>query len=223
MERKGDETLRIEVENELAWDTQTCNLGLKVGVTDGVATIIGFAPSYAAKESAQTAAHRVAGVMDVANEIVVNPPREHSDEEIAHVIRKAFEWNSTLPEERIISSVSNGGVTLEGDVDFLWQRDKAEEVVKTIAGVQKVTNLLVVNVAEAITLDIEKLRSIIENALERRADREARSLRIKAEDGEVSLYGRVNSWQERRAVVGAISHAPGVKRVNDNLRIDPYF
>ena len=72
-------------------------------------------------------------------------------------------------------------------------------------------------------VDAAALRRSIENALERRADREAERLRIDIVDGEVDLYGRVHSWPEREAVVGSVSHAPGVKKVNDNLQIDPYF
>jgi hypothetical protein len=33
----------------------------------------------------------------------------------------------------------------------------------------------------------------------------------------------VHSWQEKRAVVGSISHVPGVSAIRDHLRIDPYF
>jgi osmotically-inducible protein OsmY len=69
----------------------------------------------------------------------------------------------------------------------------------------------------------EVLRDEIECALERRADREAERLRIECHDGTVDLFGRVHSWQEKRAVIGAISHAPGVQTVKDHVRIDPYF
>src|SRR5688572_19533913 len=66
-----------------------------------------------------------------------------------------------------------------------------------------------------------ELREEIEDALETRADREAERLRIEVHDGEVALWGRVHSWQEKRAVLGSISHAPGVTQVRDHLYIDP--
>jgi osmotically-inducible protein OsmY len=69
----------------------------------------------------------------------------------------------------------------------------------------------------------DALRKSIEMALEQRADREAERLRIDVQDGEVTLFGRVHSWPERKAVVGSISHAPGVTKINDNLQVDPYF
>jgi osmotically-inducible protein OsmY len=73
------------------------------------------------------------------------------------------------------------------------------------------------------SVDEEQLRQEIEDALETRADREAERLRIEVTDGAVDLWGRVHSWQEKRAVLGSISHAPGVTQVRDHLRIDPYF
>jgi osmotically-inducible protein OsmY len=72
-------------------------------------------------------------------------------------------------------------------------------------------------------VDVKELREEIEYALERRADREADRLRIEVNDGAVDLFGRVHSWQEKRAVVGSISHAPGVTQIRDHLRIDPFF
>jgi len=72
-------------------------------------------------------------------------------------------------------------------------------------------------------VDARKLRGRIESALERRADREAERLRVEVADGDVDLFGRVHSLQEKRAVVGSISHAPGVTEVRDHLEIDPYF
>jgi osmotically-inducible protein OsmY len=72
-------------------------------------------------------------------------------------------------------------------------------------------------------VDPEELREQIEYALERRADREAERLRIEVNDGAVDVFGRVHSWQEKRAVLGSISHAPGVMTIRDHLRLDPYF
>jgi osmotically-inducible protein OsmY len=89
-----------------------------------------------------------------------------------------------------------------------------------LVGVAGVINELKV---EPHTVDPKSLRQAIETILELRADREAQGLRIDVVDGEVSLFGRVHSWPERKAVVGYVSHAPGVKKVTDNLQIDPYF
>lgn len=111
-------------------------------------------------------------------------------------------------------------MTLEGNVDFWQQREDAERSVLRLEGVIGVTNEISV---EPKKVDAKELREEIEYALERRADREAERLRIEVNDGAVDLFGRVHSWQEKRAVVGSISHAPGVSAIRDHLRIDPYF
>lgn len=220
MLQKDDEQIRHEVASELGWDTRTWDLPIKVYVAGGVVTLIGVVPSYGQKIAAQNAAHRISGVLDVANDLIVNASREYSDPEIAHAIREALIWDVLVPDEQIQTTVSNGSVKLEGKVNSLRQREDAERAVRNLAGVTSVINLLRV---EPQTVKSEDLRESIEQALERRAMREAERLRIDVKDGEVDIFGRVHSWRERKAVVGSISHAPGVKKINDNLRIDPYF
>ena len=220
MQKKTDIEIKHDVNRELSWDTRTWNEKIVVEVTDGVVMLDGIVSSYAQKIAAQTAAHRVSGVMDVANNILVKIQHRHSDAELAHALRQALEWGAFVPDKTITSTVSDGWVKLEGKVKSLTERADAEWAVENLTGVAGITNELEV---EPSKTDAVTLRETIEAALERRADREAERFRIDVKDGEVSLYGRIHSWPERNAVVGSISHAPGVKKINDNLRIDPYF
>lgn len=220
MERKSDITLRDEVSRELRWDTRVACAGLEVLVLDGVVTLRGNVPTYAKKVAALEAAHRVAGVLDVVDDVRVSVEHSHRDAEIARAVRAALEWDVLVPDERITSTVSDGWVTLEGEVGNLRECEDAERAVLNLRGVVGVVNKLRVRTAKA---DPDELRAQIEDALERRADREAERLRIEVKDGKAELWGRVHSWQERRAVVGSISHATGVREVKDHLRVDPYF
>jgi osmotically-inducible protein OsmY len=220
MLRKSDITLREEVSRELLWDTRVACAGVEVSVEDGIVTLGGEVPTYAKKVAAQEAAHRVAGVLDVVNDIGVRVDHAHHDSEIARALRDALAWDVLVPGDRITSTVSDGWVTLEGEVENLRECEDAERAVLNLKGVLGVVNRVRVRPQKA---DPGELRAQIEDALERRADREAERLRIEVGDGTVELWGRVHSWQERRAVVGSISHAPGVREVRDHLRIDPYF
>ncbi|HET9786521.1 MAG TPA: BON domain-containing protein [Pyrinomonadaceae bacterium] len=222
MNRKCDSALRSEVSQELKWDSRVGSARPAVDVSDGVVTLRGNVTSYSQKLAAQKAAHRVAGVLDVANDIKVRPEGifERSDTDIAHAVRQSLEWDALVPDECIKSTVSDGWVTLEGEVDFWHQRENAENTVLRLKGVIGVTNEIAV---APRVVDAKELREEIESALERRADRQAERLRIEVSDGEVDLFGRVHSWQEKRAVLGSISHAPGVNSVRDHLRVDPYF
>ena len=221
-ERRTDKDLKQRILNELKWDSRVKWASINVQVSDGVATLTGEVSSYAQKIAAQDAAHRVAGVLDVANDIEVKPIDHflRTDTGIAAAVRNALEWDALVPNELIRSSVSDGWVTLEGEVDYWRERTDAEQAIRRLAGVVGVTNKITIR-KQAI--NEAQLRDEIETALETRADREAERLRIEINDGAVDLWGRVHSWQERRAVLGSISHAPGVTQVRDHLRIDPYF
>ena len=222
MKNKTDKQIKHDVVNELMWDTRTWDQKIDVSVTNGVVVLGGVVASYGQKQAAEAAAHRIAGVLDVANELFVKPKRLYSDVQLAVAVRNALEWDVLVPDDQIISTVTDGWVKLEGKVASLAQRSDAEWAVERLFGVAGVINELTV-AALPTTTDSAQLRDSIEAALERRADREADRLRIEVHDGEVSLSGRVHSRPEEEAVVGSISHAPGVQKIHNNLRIDPYF
>ena len=110
-------------------------------------------------------------------------------------------------------------MTLDGTVSFWNQRSEAEHVVLRLSGVRGVTNRILVMTADA---DPDVVRRTIEEALKRRAERESRDLQVMVRDGKVTLTGHVQSWREKRAVIGAASHAPGVRAIEDHVRVNPY-
>lgn len=218
---KSDAKIQEDVIRELKWDTRVDATDVGVEVDNGIVTLTGTVENYAKSRAAQEAAHRVTGVLDVANDIQVHPPGGFSrtDTEIAQAVRNALHWDANVAHERIETTVSAGWVTLEGTADFWRQRDEAERVVLRLFGVRGVTNRVLVNAPD---VDSDAVRAAIEQAFERCAEREARGMHVKVHDGKVILTGHVHSWREKRAVVGAASHAPGVRDIEDHLRIDPY-
>lgn len=148
-------------------------------------------------------------MLDVANEIEVRPTGDfiRTDSDIALAVRHVLQWDALVPDERIQLTVSEGWVTLEGEVDLWRERQDAERAILRLEGVVGVVNKITI---APNRVDSRELREEIEYALERRADREADRLRIEVKEGTLDLFGRVHSWQERRAVVGSISHTPGV-------------
>jgi len=220
--KASDKELTRELLQELRWDSRIGESGIRGAVNNGVATLTGVVSSYAKKIAAQEAAHRVAGVLDVANDIEVKPADRfaRTDTEIANAVRNALEWDALVPNELVESTVTDGWVMLAGEVDYWREREDAERAIRRLAGVVGVINKLTIRKRP---VDPMKLRDQIEEALERRAEREAERLRVDIHDGAVDLWGRVHSWQEKRAILGSIVHAPGVTQVRDHLRIDPYF
>jgi osmotically-inducible protein OsmY len=226
MATKTDSQIQREVLQELKWDTRVEETEVGVEVDLGVVTLSGTVSSYAKKLAAQEAAHRVGGVLDVANDLQVKVPGSFSrtDTEIAQAVRRTLEWDVLIPNKQILSTVSNGWITLEGHVDLLREREDAERTVRNLIGVNGVINKI--EVKATLSVQSKDLRHKIEEALERhalrQADREADRIKVEFSDGIVTLSGDVRSWLEEEAVVGAISHAPGVQKVKDLLRINPY-
>ena len=222
MNKKSDSQIKQQVLRELKWDSHIAWSEIGVEVFEGVVTLTGTVNSYAKKQAAQEAAHRIDGVLDVANEIEVRPNGDftRTDSDIALAVRHVLQWDALVPDEQIQSTVSEGWVTLEGEVNIWRERQDAEQAVLRLEGVIGLINKITIAPQK---VKAEELRQEIELALERRADREADRLRIEVSDGAVDLFGRVHSWQEKRAVLGSISHAPGVTAIRDHLRIDPYF
>lgn len=214
---KADAQIQQDVLDELKWDTRVAATDVGVEVDKGIVTLTGTVSSYAKKLAAREAAHHVAGVLDVVDDIQVHIPSalSRTDTDIAQAVRQALVWDAFVPEERIRTTVADGCVTLEGEVDTWGQRKDAEEAIHYLLGVRAVINELTVH---APAVAAETLRKTIEEALDRRAEREAERVGIQVQDGHVVLTGRVQSWAERQAIVGAVSHAPGVKAVDDQLQ-----
>jgi osmotically-inducible protein OsmY len=219
--KKTDSQIQQDVLHELKWDTRVEETDVGVEVDSGVVTLTGIVDSWAKRMAAQEAAHRVRGVLDVANDIEVKLPGSagRTDTDVARAVRNALEWDVFVPESKIRSTVSGGRVTLEGDVDYWSQRDDAEKAVRNLAGVRGVINKIAVKPQMFLAADVRKS---IESALERRAEREAKDVEIKVHDGRVTLSGLVRSWAERQAVIGAARGTPGVQVVEDHLHTDPY-
>jgi osmotically-inducible protein OsmY len=213
--RRSDEAIRNDVIRELDWDSRVDGTTMQVAVADRIVTLTGTARAYLEKVVAQQAAHRVPGVLDVVNDIVVLPS-ERPDTELAKAVRHALEWNVCVPDQRIASTVSMGCVTLEGTVDLLREREDAEEAVRGLRGVCSVRNEIVVDGRQA---DPSLIRAAIDGALARHALHEAKHITVSVDDGIVTLTGPVDSFAEKRAVMGLVSHMPGIRAVRDRLML----
>lgn len=216
---RNDSELQKRVRVELEWNPRVDAPEIVATVTKGIVTLGGWADTYAKKLAAVEAVHQVSGVLDVADEIQVRPKREKADHEIAQAVRSALVWDVFVPDERIRSTVSGGWVTLEGKVDRWQQREDAGRCLQNLSGVHGVTNKIEVIPAK---VDAAKIRSAIEGALARRAEREARNIGVEVFDGAVTLTGKVDSWAEKHAVGQLAYYSTGVKSVVNEITVDPY-
>jgi osmotically-inducible protein OsmY len=143
---RTDEEIHQDVLDELDWDPEVDAKDVGVTVHDGVVTLTGTVDSFLKKWAAERAALRVEGVRAVVNHIEVVPRGlgVRTDEDIARAVATALEENPAIPHERIKIRVEEGRVTLEGEVDWHYQRREAEETARRITGVKSVINLITV-------------------------------------------------------------------------------
>jgi len=215
--KRSNKDLRKRVVDELDWEPSIDSGEIGVAVKDGVVTLSGHVPSYAQKRTAERTAIRLAGVKGVANEIEVRLPSEHarSDSELAQAAIDAIDRNIQIPADTVKVKVDDGWITLEGVVNWDYQRKRAERAVRYLKGVKGVTNLL--RVKERATPG--DLRQRIKQALERRIDEESERISVSVEGDTVTLTGTVPSWADHDDIEDAVWAAPGVTKVENNLKV----
>ena len=214
-----DKQLQQHVIDALDWEPSVDAAEVGVSVDHGVATLRGDVKTYAEKAAAERVALGVYGVKAVANDLVVQLGNGHdrTDTEIAQAVLSALRWNTVVPSEKVAVAVSNGWVTLKGELDWNYQRMAAGNVVRDLRGVRGVTNLLTV-VPRATPGDV---RTRIEAALKRSAEVDSRRISIAVDGGKVTLTGNVHSWFERTEADKAAWAAPGVREVDDRIAVTP--
>ncbi len=162
----------------------------------------------------------MSGVLDVANDVCVKLHEDHArtDTEIAQAVRQALVWDVSIPHERVQSTVTNGEVTLDGQVALFSQSEDAARCIRNLPGVKHVRNRI--EVTPEPKGSALAVRLSIEAALETHAAHSAKHVVISVDAGKVILSGSVPSRAELDAVVGAVRATSGVREVDNRIYVE---
>ena len=210
--------LQQDVLQELEYEPSVNASNIGVTAKDGIVGLTGNVKSYAERYAAVHAAERVAGVKALTDDLKVDLPYLHvrNDEDIARAALNALEWDVWVPTKLVKVKVDAGWITLEGEVDFKYQKTAAENAVRNLTGVKGVSNLI--SLTKPIVLSSE-VKVKIDNALRRAAKVDAEHIKVSVVGDKVILRGKVSSWAEREEAERAAWSAPGVSTVEDEVRI----
>jgi len=211
-----DTQLHDSVQRQLEWDPEIESHDVAVTASDGVVTLTGFVHSYATKLAAEQSVKRVRGVRAVANDIQVVLRSERADPDIAKDAVHALRVHTMVPNQ-ITVIVRNGFITLEGAVEWMFQKVAAGSVVMFLDGVRGVSNLIQVKPAASA----DRVKTEIDEALHRSAEVDAQHIRVEADGTIVTLSGHVRSCYEKQEAERAAWAAPGVTRVENRIVVAP--
>src|SRR5258708_24825458 len=139
---RTDSEIKKDVENELRWDPDIDATDVAVAVHNSVVKLTGFVRSYLQKTQAERDAKRVAGTLGLANDIEVRLPyiNKRPDPEIARDAIMKLQNELPYSSQFIKVTVQNGWLTLEGALEWNYQRDRAEKGARSERGVVGATD-----------------------------------------------------------------------------------
>jgi osmotically-inducible protein OsmY len=215
---KKDSEIQEDVMKELLWEPLLNATEIGVAVKSGIVTLSGTVDTYSKKLSAEEAAKRVMGVKAVAEDIEVQLSAygKKTDTDLALAAVNALKWHTSVPDEKIKVKIENGWATLDGEVEWEFQRNAAKTAVENLSGIVGITSNMRI-VSNVKTTDV---KNKIVSAFHRSATVDSEKINVKIEGSKVILTGKVRSFAEKRDAANASWDAPGVDKVENKLEID---
>ncbi len=215
---KTDLQIQKDVMDELKWNPILISSEIGVAVKDAIVTLSGIVNSYTKKLDAEKSAENVCGVKAVAVDLQVgiSPANKKTDAEIAAAVINALKFHTSIPDDKINVTVEDGIVTLDGEVEWQYEKVAAKNAIQNFAGITQVWNFIKIK-PKVDTVDVkEKIKS----AFQRNASLDANKILVTTYNGDVILSGFVSSLNEKEEASSAAWAAPGVSKVHNNLLVE---
>jgi len=212
-----DRELQESVMAELGWEPSIDAAHVGVVAIAGVVTLTGHVQTFPQKVAAERAAARVKGVKAVNEEIVVKLPHDirRGDESIAGAAIERLAWDVSVPHDAVEIKVENGCVTLNGEVDWQFQKEATAQAVRTLIGVVGVLNQIEVKP----TVHADDVGQNITRALHRSWFYDPNTISISAQGGKITLTGQVTTWNARDLAGATAWSAPGATYVENQISV----
>ena len=218
---KTDTELQKDVMSELKYDPSVKVSDIGVLAKNGTVTLNGYATSYSEKGEAVHATKRVAGVKAIADDIEIQLPASYhrTDTDIAAAAINQIEWSTTIPNGTVQATVRDGWITLDGEVEWWYQKNAAGSLVKQMAGVKGVTNSI--SIPPKVTK--KAVEADIKSAFKRSAMLDAQHIRVETSGNNVTLHGQVRNYNEYDEAERVAWSEPSVSTVDNRLEVDWMF
>ncbi len=215
---KTDEILQKEVQEALKWEPQLYAAEIGVLANDGIVTLTGTVDNYYKKMEAENAAKKVKGVKAIVERIEIKPDgsRTINDNYIAEKIVSLLRSDFSIPDEKITVKVEKGWVTLEGNVNWNYQKEAAKNAIIKLMGVRGVSN----NIKTRSDRNDEVRKNVIEKAIHNNAALQNDHIEVTVKNNDVKLSGLVNSFFEKEEAERIAWNAPGIWSVSNEIAVE---
>jgi len=216
---RTDAEIQKDVRDEIRWEPRLIGSEINVDVTNGQVLLAGSLDSYPKKFAAEKAASKIFGVTGITNNIKIKIPEDQKrpDDEIKKAVIDAIKWNSTIDEKKIMATVKDGWVTLEGNVEWEFQKSRVTNLAEDTTGVTGVTNHISVISAFA---DSQDVKTKIDAALKRNFYLQRNNIKVEVNGSKATLSGNVRTLAEKSAAEAAAWSAAGINKVENKLRVN---
>jgi osmotically-inducible protein OsmY len=215
---KTDTELKNDVLSELKYDPSVKVSDIGVLAKNGTVTLNGYATSYNEKWEAVHATKRVAGVKAIADDIELQLPASYhrNDSDIAAAAIVQINWSTTIPAGSVQAIVRDGWITLEGKVEWWYQKNAAGSLVRQMAGVKGVTNAITIE-SKATKKEVEM---DIKSAFKRNSMLDAKHIGVETSGSNVILHGQVRNYSEYDEAERVAWSEPGISSVDNRIAVN---
>ncbi len=214
----SDERIKTHISTHLCWDDCLQTSAINVAVQNGHVTLTGKVPSLRVRDLAEKDARAIAGVVGVTNKLSVEPSMQPQDSEIGQAIKSMLEWTVDIDASKISIMVHSGVVTLNGAVDAYWEKLRAESIASDANGVVDVINNL--DVVPPLKKGDRDIEAEIAEAFERSSATGMAGLKIRSNNGHVTLSGTAPTWDMYEEADEVARHTSGVTGITNRIRVE---